>query len=1060
MNKTTYSPPENRTLKECLRTYGCTETILLNEGLKGPEQLNYLDLLPKGKNGKAPSKVSAVSEFQGVNLLYVVDDSAANFTQSDLEITQRLLANRSDPAWLGVLKPGSLEVFPIGFASKANKLEQVEIIAETSPTAPLFFQNLAQGTFNKNKALQSSDFIFQKIYELLNSTSKAFVPQKTLKAIDVLSLAGRALFFRFLIDRKIVKPQELNEICPEACDLKDVFSSPEKATAFSIWLDETFNGDFLSIIDEAIPVKDRQRRSEAYLEFYLKIDAKTDGLVFKHLSAILLGWEVVGEGIQTELDWNDLDFAHIPVGVLSQVYESFSHLDDNEAAKQNSVHYTPRYIAELMVNQAFSSSKDPADAKILDPSCGAGIFLVLAFRRLFHDRWLKDEERPNYLVIQDLLYKQIRGFEVSESALRLAALSLYITAIELNASPRPPKSLRFPKNLRGTVLYDYGKSPDESRVQLGSLRDDVAEKWCNHFDIVIGNPPWTRLKEAVLQTTDSAIQKRRESKSVTRTELADQEFTRIGKEVLLEHGLEDLSKKYASPNKNPDLPFVWRATQWAKKDAIIAYALPARILIRMSGKGAVAWQAMTRCLSVKGVINGSNLRKTGVWRGVDFPWCILFAKNQLGNPSDNFFYSTPLHDHHLNPSARFRIDYDAATAVFVQETYQKPWILKALSIGTLRDVKLMETLLEAFPKSLGEIWKEWDPKGERTGQGYNRSPNLRQKPAEFLADLPDFDRPDSSMPLFQTTQTYFEKYGVRTAHGPRLLKQYEAPLLIIPQAPGGNARTIKAYLLQTPVAYSQSFYGYSLTGHPQSLNFAQLIYLIAHSSLLKYFCLMTSIRSGFDRQTLNKEDLDCIPFPDVSDLSKTQLKKIISLAALLEAGQNKPWEEIDQFIFNLYGLSETDIQTVKDTLFASAYYRKEGKEALNPPCSKIRLTFSENLDDFLSPFFSVCGKQLHVTEPSFQQNAFNSAWRFVQLSSDQDDSVSDLPRRLVENIIQKANETGSSRIILRLPEGKGLFLALLNQRRWWTTSRALMCGQYILKHHLDAFDLQTNGGIY
>ena len=37
-------------------------------------------------------------------------------------------------------------------------------------------------------------------------------------------------------------------------------------------------------------------------------------------------------------------------------------------------------------------------------------------------------------MIQDILYERIRGFDISESALRLAALSLYVTAIELKAS--------------------------------------------------------------------------------------------------------------------------------------------------------------------------------------------------------------------------------------------------------------------------------------------------------------------------------------------------------------------------------------------------------------------------------------------------------------------------------------------------------------------------------------------------------------------------------------------------------------------------------------------------
>ncbi len=81
-------------------------------------------------------------------------------------------------------------------------------------------------------------------------------------------MAGRALFFRFLIDRHIVLPSERDDICPAAIDLKDTFSSAEKAAQTSAWLDETFNGDFLPLIDESIPATNRKAREAKYLEFF------------------------------------------------------------------------------------------------------------------------------------------------------------------------------------------------------------------------------------------------------------------------------------------------------------------------------------------------------------------------------------------------------------------------------------------------------------------------------------------------------------------------------------------------------------------------------------------------------------------------------------------------------------------------------------------------------------------------------------------------------------------------------------------------------------------------
>jgi hypothetical protein len=53
----------------------------------------------------------------------------------------------------------------------------------------------------------------------------------------------------------------------------------------------------------------------------------------------------------------------------------------------------------------------------------------------------------------------------------------------------------------------------------------------------------------------------------------------------------------------------------------------------------------------------------------------------------------------------------------------------------------------------------------------------------------------------------------------------------------------------------------------------------------------------------------------------------------------------------------------------------------------------------------------------------------------------------------EADRRSASRILVRAPGRKGLLLGLLNQRRWWTRTRARLCGQYILRNHLDAFDL-------
>ena len=165
-----------------------------------------------------------------------------------------------------------------------------------------------------------------------------------------------------LWDRRIVRPNELHSICPKAESLGDCFRNVKNSVATCRWLDETFNGDLLPL-------------SGGYTAVFNQGNEQTGGSLFLHLQAILEGWKHVGaEGFQLQIDWGDLDFAHIPIGVLSQVYENFSKIWDPQEREQTSAYYTPKNIARYLVDDAFEGLSEKKNARILDPSCGARDF--------------------------------------------------------------------------------------------------------------------------------------------------------------------------------------------------------------------------------------------------------------------------------------------------------------------------------------------------------------------------------------------------------------------------------------------------------------------------------------------------------------------------------------------------------------------------------------------------------------------------------------------------------------------------------------------------------------
>jgi hypothetical protein len=105
-----------------------------------------------------------------------------------------------------------------------------------------------------------------------------------------------------------------------------------------VWLDETFNGDILSI---------------GAADYHSLLD--TVGTGIKSVSWHLGNIQHRAADGQLPLDWGGIKFRHVPVGVLSQVYEAFAHKFIPELARATSVHFTPRHLAEVIIDGVFSA---------------------------------------------------------------------------------------------------------------------------------------------------------------------------------------------------------------------------------------------------------------------------------------------------------------------------------------------------------------------------------------------------------------------------------------------------------------------------------------------------------------------------------------------------------------------------------------------------------------------------------------------------------------------------------------------------------------------------------
>jgi hypothetical protein len=165
---------------------------------------------------------------------------------------------------------------------------------------------------------------------------------------------------------------------------------------------------------------------------------------------------------------------------------------------------------------------------------------------------------------------------------------------------------------------------------------------------------------------------------------------------------------------------------------------------------------------------------------------------------------------------------------------------------------------------------------------------------------------------------------------------------------------------------------------------------------------MVSVSQGVDYMLFTKRDFDALPFPDINTLPVVTKEIIRNLAQRLQSDVRKPWREIDEFIFRLYGLDADVVQVATDTLFAAASYRRAGKAALDRTTRDTRIDFVTTLREALEPYFDVCGEHAAIREANFQPDNWREPWFFLALSREAD-SVPMNP-----NLMRKAMEPAAS----------------------------------------------------
>jgi len=671
------------------------------------------------------------------------------------------------------------------------------------------------------------------------------------------ALIGRVIFTQYLIDREIVTAARLKRLCGHG-SLPPILRNRTATGQLFTWLSETFNGDmFPSSSVRSTPATSHLLRVADFLE---AVDPES--------------------GQRTFFPYQ---FDVIPVELISSIYEQFAHAApptkgkrSTEAVK-NGVHYTRLSVVSLVLDEVMDGLT--GNESVLDLTCGSGVFLVEALRRMAH---LKARGQPlTRDLIRSTLYEQVYGVDISEAAVRVAAFSLYLAALELDPDPQPPHALKFRPLIGKTLLIGDARTVEQSDAGKGVLKTQTGLK---QFDIIVGNPPWSFKGQA-------GTEARRK--------------TRIA-------GIP------AQP-RGEGLDFVLRAAEFSHEKTrfgVILHALP---FFSRSGTGMAAVQYVMKLLAPVTLVNLANLRDW-LFATAKMPAVALFARHRPQRADQVTIVQIPW----TPSSARtqsFEVSPNDIIRLSMPNIEARPITLKAAAVGRRRDVALVDSLASSLP-SLGERFAALNVElnvGLIRGLPANQTRDARQlKGLELLEadDIKPFQIPDG-LPPFRLTR----------AQWPRSREIYRAPILIVKETLNVIPRVIAA-VADRDIVFTNALYGAALPAAYRSS--AHLVAAILSSSFATWFFLMSSAELGVKKMRLTRHDIALLPMPDLVQAVKSEAgKRLLRIEKELQSCEavDSDWAELDEATCDLYDLDPADRIVVNDGLYRASWQWQDGRES-------------------------------------------------------------------------------------------------------------------------------------
>jgi hypothetical protein len=490
----------------------------------------------------------------------------------------------------------------------------------------------------------------------LDEQSSLPIPAEILDA-----LLCRLVFTSYLFDRGVIGKSYLADLgLDDAERLQDVLNQDladcAVETLYGLFekLGEDFNGDLFSndLSDEQALVDSEHIR--VLRDFFNGTNVTTGQQVF---------WPY--------------DFGVIPIETISAIYERF--LTPAEMSK--GAFYTPRFLAEIVIDTALRNVETIAGKRFLDPACGSGIFLVGLFNRLAEE-WKEENPRARNdrksRELMRLLQDSLFGVDVSLTACRITAFSLYLAYLD---QLTPPDIQALQAKGRALPRLVWQDDSQEGNIwHADFFEEEVA--FPQGVDVVIGNPPWGSI---ALASTPA--------------------------------GQWCIANNRPVPDKQIAACFIWKASEHTSETGEVCFVLPHGVLFN-HGEQAVQFQrSWIESHAIDRVINLADLRFLLFEKAIHPALVVSYHRRRDDKQSRRIEYWSPKADwtftqaEVLTVSSIDRTELETSDVLRNLRSADAPQIWKSRFWATERDRRLLDRLAE-FPR-LRQIVRQVRDRGSR-----------------------------------------------------------------------------------------------------------------------------------------------------------------------------------------------------------------------------------------------------------------------------------------------------------------------------------------------------------